>query len=323
MNNLPERDVAYFLSLAQQAKEASTDAQRTTLWNELDQEYDALQAALRGLAQQGNAEPGLRLLTALYWFWVNRHLEDGQQWFAAFLALPSASARTALRAQALDLAAGLAFNKGLYFETDPAATRADYAAATALGEEALAIRRELGDRAGEGVTLIHLSYMPFREGDPATARTLLEESLGIFRELGHTWGIAASAGSVAGVALDQRDYQTACDRYREALTSWRELGHSGEFAGAMEGLAVALASVAQPERALRLAASAAAWRDTTGNPRSPEAQARVDSALEQARGALDDATQSAVWAAGQAMTLEQAVTEALEEPASEAFPRGA
>jgi hypothetical protein len=58
------------------------------------------------------------------------------------------------------------------------------------------------------------------------------------------------------------------------------------------------------------------------NPRSPGAQARFDRALEQARGALDDAAQSAAWAAGQAMTLEQAVMEALEERASGAVAHG-
>ena len=82
-----------------------------------------------------------------------------------------------------------------------ASQQSDYPAAQALHEESLAIRRELGDPRGIGVSLSNLGIVAYEQGDYSAARALQEESLAIFRELGDRRGIAASLNGLANVAF--------------------------------------------------------------------------------------------------------------------------
>ena len=61
---------------------------------------------------------------------------------------------------------------------------------------------------------------------------------------------------------------------------------------------------------MTLGGAAACLREAIGAPLPPEQQATVDGLLQPARDALGEAA-GAAWAAGQAMTLEQAIEEAL------------
>jgi hypothetical protein len=60
-------------------------------------------------------------------------------------------------------------------------------------------------------------------------------------------------------------------------------------------------------RALHLAGAAATLRETLGAPLSPAEQGQLDAVLQPSRAALGDASAKAAWAAGCALTLEQAV----------------
>src|SRR5262249_22473873 len=101
-DRIQERLAAFYSALSDQAQHELMGLQRTACLDRLEQEYDNLHAVLQWLATQGRADQGLRLLNDLIHFWLARHLNEGQQWFAEFLALPHATPRTALRAEALD-----------------------------------------------------------------------------------------------------------------------------------------------------------------------------------------------------------------------------
>ena len=68
----------------------------------------------------------------------------------------------------------------------------------------------------------------------------------------------------------------------------------------------------QPLRAARLFGAAAALRESANFPLSPVMRADYERDLAVARTQLDVTTFAAAWAAGRALTLEQAITEALE-----------
>ena len=76
----------------------------------------------------------------------------------------------------------------------------------------------------------------------------------------------------------------------------------------MAGLA---ARQGQPARALRLAGAAAALRDRIDEQPWPANQATLTRRLAAAREALSAQGQAAAWADGQALTVEQAIAEAL------------
>ena len=83
----------------------------------------------------------------------------------------------------------------------------------------------------------------------------------------------------------------------------------------LEGLARVLGARGRPAVAAHLLAAAAAQRRVLGAPLAPAEQDELDREAAALRGRLGDAAFDAAWAAGQAMTLQQAVASALEENA--------
>ena len=79
----------------------------------------------------------------------------------------------------------------------------------------------------------------------------------------------------------------------------------------LEGMARVEAARGRPERAARLLGISAAQREEMGRPLSPFVQADHDHAASAARAAMGEDAFAAAWTAGQAMSLEEAIAEAL------------
>ena len=69
----------------------------------------------------------------------------------------------------------------------------------------------------------------------------------------------------------------------------------------------------RPEQAVRLFGAAAVLRETTRASLPPAHRAEYDRRVAAARAALDETTFAVAWEEGRALSLEQAVTFALEE----------
>jgi predicted ATPase/class 3 adenylate cyclase len=337
-----ERHAAYYLAVAEAAAPQLVGADQLPRLARLDREHDNLRAALDWCAASGRAEPGLRLGVALWRFWEARgHRTEGRARLAQLLALPGAAARSALRASALSAAQVLAHQQG------------DWAAARELEAESLVISRALRDPAGEARSLYHLGVIAYMEGDPAAARgpleealalqrdlhdrapmawslrflgmvafdhgdlplaeALMEESLALSRAAGERRGIAVSLGGLGRVALEQGRVALAGTRLREGLALLRDLRDGYLIALALASFALEAAAQGRAARAVRLAGAAEALADAIGTPLPPPVTAPVQRWLAPARQALNEEVQAAAWAAGQAMSLEQAVADALEE----------
>jgi len=102
------RHAAFFLALAEEA-ELELKRQRQGQWLErLEAEHDNFRAALSWSLEQGEAELGLRLSTALVEFWDRRgHFDEGGRWLEAVLAKHGPASATA-RARALNAIGWLA-----------------------------------------------------------------------------------------------------------------------------------------------------------------------------------------------------------------------
>ncbi|MNC93998.1 hypothetical protein D3C83_107480 [compost metagenome] len=88
------------------------------------------------------------------------------------------------------------------------------------------------------------------------------------------------------------------------------MGLGGGYA--LEGLAGVAAAEAQLERALRLAAAAAALRNLHDAVPAPQLRARHQQMLENARRDLSPEAARAAWDEGWAMTRDEAIADALE-----------
>jgi hypothetical protein len=105
-------------------------------------------------------------------------------------------------------------------------------------------------------------------------------------------------------------------RYREALALAQEYGDPWAMAIGLEGLAMdaaAVGAVGQRVRAVRLLGAAAAVRDAIGAPLPPHERAELEAESQPTRAALGEDAWHAALAAGRAMSLEEAVREALGE----------
>jgi non-specific serine/threonine protein kinase len=135
-----DRHAAFFLALAEEA-EPELKRQRQEEWLErLEAEHDNFRAALSWSLEQGEAELGLRLSTALVEFWhMHVHHNEARRWLEGALAKEGASPST--RMKALERACFLAWEQG------------DYERAMAFGEEGLALARRFEDTASAAAIL--------------------------------------------------------------------------------------------------------------------------------------------------------------------------
>jgi CHAT domain-containing protein/Flp pilus assembly protein TadD len=84
-------------------------------------------------------------------------------------------------------------------------------------EQALVLRRETGDKRGEGVTLASLAATFTRLGQPATAQTHYEQALALFQAIGDRTGEANILYQLARLHRQAQDFPAACARIEPAI----------------------------------------------------------------------------------------------------------
>ncbi|MCW3094496.1 MAG: hypothetical protein JWL77_114 [Chthonomonadaceae bacterium] len=191
----------------------------------------------------------------------------------------------------------------------------DYPAAQALHGESLAIRRELGDRQGIAHSLDDLGELARCQGDYVEARALFEESLAISREIGNRKSIASVAYGLGTVASAQGDNAAARTLQGESLILTWELGDRLGIARSLERFAAMADTSGAQIHGPSLWGAAELMREEIGAPPTPNERAENDEQIAAARATLDDdAAFDAAWAAGRALTMDQAIAYALRQP---------
>jgi predicted ATPase/Tfp pilus assembly protein PilF/DNA-binding SARP family transcriptional activator len=218
-----DKHAAYFLALAEEAEPQLLGSEQKVWLERLEEELDNLRSALEWTEASGQIEVGLRLAGALWRFWLTRgYADEGRERLQK--AIAQSAELTAARAKALHGAGNLTTYLG------------DYAAARALHEESLTIRRALGDKRGIADALHNLGAIAHYQGDYARARALYEESLSLRRELDDKHGIALSVNNLGLIAYYQGDFVTARTLYEESLEIDRELGDKQGIAFSLHNL---------------------------------------------------------------------------------------
>ena len=130
----------------------------------------------------------------------------------------------------------------------------EYARATVLHEECLALHRALGDQEGIWNALLGLGDVAGDQGDTAQVRAYCGETLAMFRDLGHAW-VGFSLNNLALAAFQDGDLAQAERLAEEGETFFRDLqaGPSqaevliirGRIRGALGEAAAARANLAE------------------------------------------------------------------------------
>jgi len=227
--NVIFRHANYYLALAEEAATHLSGPEQVAWLDRLDMEHDNLRLALTTFIRHRDADGALKLGAALWRFWeLHSYHREGLKWLERALAVGE-DAPPELRGNAANAAGNLAWSGG------------DYETARRLHGQALALRRQTGDRLKIASSLNNLGLVAQDQGDQQRARTLYEESLTVCRELDEKADIASTLNNLGNVMQNLGDYGSARAMHRESWTIWREIGD--QF-----GVALALNNMGETER---------------------------------------------------------------------------
>jgi predicted ATPase len=217
---------AYFLVLAEEGGANMSPAERESWLSRCDAEHDNFRAAIEYLLNSANAAWGLRLGSALFWFWEPReHLTEGRRALAALLDLPAANLLSTDRAKAL-YAAGVLTDAQLGFEAE---------AGCELFSHSLEIHRRHGDREGIATVESALAIALSKAGRYPEARAHIEQAVLLWKELG-SGRFILGLNNLANIAMKQEDYAIARTAYETTLQAFRAAGDARGMAAALNGL---------------------------------------------------------------------------------------
>jgi tetratricopeptide (TPR) repeat protein len=185
--------------------------------------------------------------------------------------------------------------------------------AASLQEQSLVLFRQFGDTSAISTVLISLGEIERRRGNYQRAVVLYEESLHLCRKLGYSEGIATSLVSLGDLARYRGDHIQATRLYQESLQLFRKLNDKVGITVCLDGLAEVAYLRDQLEQATRLFAQAEVTAYHIGTSIVQHEHNTHQNTISMLRSRLEDGLFDGLWIAGQALTLEQATSEALGE----------
>jgi predicted ATPase len=186
----------------------------------------------------------------------------------------------------------------------------DYAAAHAHLRQGLAIHEEVGDKVRSSGALTRLGHLALAQGHEREAEDLFAKALVLICDTGHLLNRIEPLDALGRLAQRQGDYGRARALHEESLGLCLELHHPVRLARALEAFACLAARQGQAEAAVRLFGAAEAYLYSKSLDPPVELTWRLEHEhlVAGARTQLGEATFAEVWAAGAALTLDEAVT---------------
>jgi predicted ATPase/transcriptional regulator with XRE-family HTH domain len=338
----------YFLDFAERVNRAIHGPNQLEWINRAESELDNVRASINWTLQSKNAEAGLRLANRLsFWCIVRGYLRDGIGWLEHALAQSQGVSKSS-RAAALSNLSGMISmgNEGYHreatsllteslrlhqeLEDDAGIARAlnllglvvldegDYEEAEQLFSRSLAIRRELGDPWSIANTLQNFIGLALIRDDYAGARRFAEETLALFRQAGDQRGIGRELMDLGQIARLEGSLKDATTMLTRALSQLWQIKDQWSLASALENLAGLAYAQRDPERSARLFGVAENLRELIGTPLQTYDRAFYEKHGQPDRKAMRETALTTAWAEGRAMTLEQAISYALENQSGNA-----
>ena len=382
------RHCDYFLAFAKTGRTKLRGPEMAEWTRRLEAEFDNLRAAI-ALSLSGKADPviAVKFEVALMNFRILRgYASEARANVRTVLALPGILEHNVARGHALYVGGVLATSQGDYGEAtrlltecvalrrgmaaprEIAATlstlsvlylrQGDAAKAREYEQEGLGIFRQLGDKVGEAIGLLHLGEICVQLADDATAQAHFEQCLVIAKSIKHLELESECERNLGELALVAGDLQVAQARFARSLKICRDAENKrdeaialwcmgktdtagGNYAEAgsrlaealrafeafemhlealncLEDYAVLLHVVGQPGGAVRLQAAMTSIRAALALPRSPRDEPKRQQNIDAARVALGEDGFSAAWSEGQKWAFDDAIEYIMESMAASA-----
>jgi tetratricopeptide (TPR) repeat protein len=189
----------------------------------------------------------------------------------------------------------------------------DHAAAQAYLWKSVAVCEEVGDKLRGGSALTQLGYVTMAQGNNLEAETILAKALLLIGETGHVFNRINPLNALGRLAQRQGDYARAHTLHVESLSLAEEMQFPPRLAHTLESFACLASRQGEMEMAARLFGATemhvgASDRRLSANqvPFDPFWREEHEQLVAVARTALGEAAFAAAWAAGAAMTLDEA-----------------
>lgn len=114
-------------------------------------------------------------------------------------------------------------------------------------QQALAVKREASDKAGEGTTLNNIGLVYDELGQHSQALESLNQSLAIFRQLGDQASVGNTLDSMGTVYTSLKQYPQALEYYQQALGLLRKVGNRAGERTTLSNIGSLLEKQNQPE----------------------------------------------------------------------------
>jgi tetratricopeptide (TPR) repeat protein len=197
--------------------------------------------------------------------------------------------------------------------SDIAQEKSNYEQAAILLREGLTLAQNVGDMSMIVNRLDDLGQLAMTQGDYKLAAKRFTEELIMCREAGYKFGTSSALQGLGRVAQSQEDFIAARSFYSEAIVLSQEISNSLTVAQNLSAFATLAAAQNKPELAARLVGAAEAQIPSIRFEMSAKERSEYDQAAAAARTALGEDAFAAAWEEGQKMTLDEAVSYALNE----------
>ncbi len=277
---LHDRHLDFFLARAEEAMPKQFEAYQQLWLNWLEAEHDNLRAALSWALESKRIEAGLRLASALTYFWeIHSYVQEGLSWMERLLAeaddrvslkvhvdalvfatfqymlLGNAQAATSHARQAVELAeaADEASNPILSFAMDglasAAKTAGDFHTAFNIIEKNIRFYRQSGPSFYLGMSLLSQGENAIQLGYYEIARERLDESLALARQDGDMFRMAHTLNTLGDLARLEQNYAEAASAYESGAALLRDLGAQRDLASLLSNLGYVCLHQGDVERA--------------------------------------------------------------------------
>lgn len=264
---LHDRHLDFFLAQAEEAMPKQFEAYQQLWLNWLEAEHDNLRAALSWALESKRIEAGLRLASALTYFWeIHSYVQEGLSWMERLLAeaddrvslkvhvdalvfatfqymlLGNAQAATSHARQAVELAeaAGEASNPILSFAMDglasAAKTAGDFHTAFNIIEKNIRFYRQSGPSFYLGMSLMSQGENAIQLGYYEIARERLDESLALARQDGDAYRMAHTLNTLGDLSRLEQNYVESARVYESGAALLGELGAQRDLASLLSNL---------------------------------------------------------------------------------------
>jgi predicted ATPase len=195
-----------------------------------------------------------------------------------------------------------------------ARAKGDLERSEGLLTESLTRLRALGHQWASAIVLINLGLLARDRGNLDRAVEHLEEALGILRQLGDKSYISYTLLNLGTIASARHDYERAGAIYRECLGLRKELQERRGIVTCLAALGCTASGLRDYRKAAVLFGAFEAQREATGASIPAIFRNEYERQVKAATAALGEAAFAEAWAIGRAMTMDQAVDNALKEP---------